>query len=47
MICCLRTSLAVQWLRLHTFTAGGMTWTPGEGTKMLHTAKRFDAFIHI
>ena len=31
-----RTSLAVQWLRLHTFTAGGADSTPGRGTKILH-----------
>ena len=30
------TSLAVQWLRLHTSTAGGMDLTPGWGTKIPH-----------
>ena len=30
-------SLAVQWLRLCTFTAGGTCSIPGQGTKILHT----------
>ena len=33
------TSLAVQWLRLHTFTAGGMGSIPNQGTKILHSAQ--------
>ena len=28
------TSLAVQWLRLHTSNAGGGDWIPGQGTKI-------------
>ena len=30
----LRTSLVVQWLRLHAATAGGMSSIPGLGTKI-------------
>ena len=30
----LRTSLAVQWLRICASTAGGMGWIPGQGTKI-------------
>ena len=30
------TSQAVQWLRLHTSTAGGTGSVPGQGTKILH-----------
>ena len=30
----LRTSLAVQWLGLHTFTAVGLGSIPGRGTKI-------------
>ena len=33
------TSLAVQWLRLHASTAGGMGLTPGRGTKMPHAVQ--------
>ena len=29
------TSLAVQWLRLHASTTGGMGLIPGGGTKIL------------
>ena len=36
---CLGTSLAVQWLRLHTSTAGGAGSTSGQGTKILHAAQ--------
>ena len=32
----LGTSLAVQWLRLRTSTAGGTGSIPGRGTKILH-----------
>ena len=32
----LRTSLAVQWLRLHATTAGGTGSIPGQGTKIPH-----------
>ena len=32
------TSLAVQWLRLCTSTAGGMGLIPGQGTKIPHAA---------
>ena len=32
------TSLAVQWLRLHTSNARGAGLIPGQGTKILHTA---------
>ena len=32
------TSLAVQWLRLHTSTAGGTVSIPGQGTKIPHAA---------
>ena len=34
----LRTSLAVQWLRLCTSNAGGMGSIPGQGTKIPHAA---------
>ena len=34
------TSLVVQWLRLCTFTAGGMGSIPGWGTKILHAATK-------
>ena len=29
-----RTSLAVQWLRLHASNVGGMGWIPGQGAKI-------------
>ena len=32
----MRTSLAIQWLRLLTSNAGGSGSIPGPGTKMLH-----------
>ena len=32
----LETSLAVQWLRLCTFTVGGHGFIPDQGTKILH-----------
>ena len=32
----MRNSLAVQWLRTHTSTAGGTGSTPGQGTKIPH-----------
>ena len=28
------TSLVVQWLRLHSFSAGGMDLSPGQGMKI-------------
>ena len=31
------TSLVVQWLGLHAFTAGNSGSTPGQGTKILYT----------
>ena len=34
-----RISLAVQWLRLHTATAGGTGLIPGQGTKILHASR--------
>ena len=34
------TSLAVQWSRLHTSTAGGTGLIPGQGTKILHATAR-------
>ena len=34
----LETSLAVQWLRLHAPNVGGISLTPGWGTKILHAA---------
>ena len=34
------TSLAVQWLGLCAFTAGGMGSIPGRGTKFLQAARR-------
>ena len=34
-----RTSLAVQWLRLHTSNAGGAGLIPGRGTKIPHAAQ--------
>ena len=33
------TSLVVQWLRLHTSSAGGMGSIPGRGTKILHVVQ--------
>ena len=35
----LGTSLAVQWLRLHTCTAGGVGSTPGRVTKIPHVVR--------
>jgi len=35
----LGTSLAVQWLRLHAPTAGGIGSIPGQGTKILNDAR--------
>ena len=35
-ICWLGTSLAVHWLRLCTFNAGGRVLIPGWGTKIPH-----------
>ena len=35
----LRTSLVVQWLRLHTSTAGCTGSIPGRGSKIPHTAR--------
>jgi len=32
----LRTSLVVQWLRLHASTSGSADSIPGQGTKSLH-----------
>ena len=47
MIKMARTSLAVQWLRLHTPNAGALSLIPGQGTrsympqlKILHTATK-------
>ena len=34
------TSLAVQWLRLHTSTAGVTGSIPGQGTKIPHAAQQ-------
>ena len=34
-----RTSLAVQWLRLHASTAGGTGWIPGWRTKIPHATR--------
>ena len=31
----MRNSIAVQWLRLHTFTAKDSDLIPGQGTKLL------------
>ena len=36
----IRTSLVVQWLRLHASIAEGAVSIPGQGTKILHSAKR-------
>ena len=33
-------SLVVQWLRLHTATAGGTGSIPGQGTKILHVTQQ-------
>ena len=33
------TSLAVQWLRLHTSTAGGVGSIPGQGIKIPRAAQ--------
>ena len=32
----LGASMAVWWLRLHSFTVEGMGLNPGQGTKILH-----------
>ena len=37
--CCLETSLAVQWLRIHASTAGGMSLIPGWGIKVPHVTQ--------
>jgi len=34
-----RTSLAVQWLRLHASNVGGTGLTPDQGTKILHASE--------
>ena len=34
------TSLAIQWLRLHTSSAGGGVSFPGRGTKIPHVMWR-------
>ena len=34
--CHVRDSLVIQWLGIHTSTAGGRGLTPGWGTKILH-----------
>ena len=34
----LRNSLAVQWLKLGTLTAGVLGWIPGQGTKIPQAA---------
>ena len=34
-----RDFLAVQWLRLHTSTAGGVGLIPGQGTKIPHATQ--------
>ena len=34
------TSLAVQWLRLHTPNVGGTGSIPGQGTKVPHATQR-------
>ena len=47
-----RTSLAVQWLRLHASNVGGTGLTPDQGTKILHASeakknkKRKDQFMN-
>ena len=33
------TSLAVQWLEHHAFTAEGMSSVPGQGTKILQVVQ--------
>ena len=35
----LRTSLEVQWLRVHTANAGGVGLILGRGTKILHAVQ--------
>ena len=34
------TSLGIQWLRLHAFTAGGVGLIPGDRTKILHAVQQ-------
>ena len=34
-----RSSLVVQWLRLHAFTVGGTSSIPGHRTKIPHAAQ--------
>ena len=45
------TSLAVQWLRLHTSNAGGTDWVPGWRTKIPYAAwlqkKKKNIYIYI
>ena len=36
---CLGTSQAVQWLGLRAFTAGGLGWILGQGTKIPHVPR--------
>ena len=36
------TSLAVQWLRLHAFTAGDVGSIPGQGTKIPYAGQPKD-----
>ena len=37
--CLIRTSLAVQWFRLHNSSAGGVSSIPGQGTKIPHAVR--------
>ena len=41
---CSGTSLAIQWLRLHTSNVGGTGSIPGRGTKIPHATQRGQKF---
>ena len=40
------TSLTVQWSRLRTSTAGGISSIPGQGTKITHDAQPKKSFFN-
>ena len=43
----MRTSLAVQWLRLYVPNATGAGLTPGQGIRILHAAQHGQIYIYI
>ena len=42
-----RTSLVVQWLRLHASTARGTGSIPGRGTRIRHVEQHGQKYIYI